>query len=92
MFRSIQLRLVTVLCAIWFLGLLLWPTEYLTSAQDIGILAAVGWVAIAVGVFGTFWVLDSPGINLPSIPRWLAVVLIAIGIVLAMTLPKALLH
>lgn len=90
MFQSIQSRLAVVLCGAWLIGAyftvnsvaqFFWA-EYLTSV-------AVGWVAICLATFGGAWVLQSPGVTMPKLPRWAGYLLIGVMVLLIMGLPKA---
>lgn len=90
MFKSIQSRLAVVACGAWLIGAyftvnsmarFFW-VDYLTSV-------AIGWVVICLAIYGAFWVVESPGVNVPKLPRWAGYILIGVMVLLIMGLPKA---
>lgn len=84
MFQSIKSRLAIVACGAWAVAA--WFVDHRIGEYLMYLVA--GWALIWLATYGAAWVMDSPGVTLPKLPRWAAYTLIGIMVFLIMGLPK----
>lgn len=89
MFTTMKSRIAVVLSGAWALGAVLWTDRIGYWQDDLAMTIVIGWAAIWLAVYGAFWIVDMPEspVRKIAIPRWLGYTLIAVGILVAMSLP-----
>src|SRR5688572_27259743 len=97
MFATLKARLIFFACGVWIFGAYLLANDPDSPSRFVpnyvfGLM--FGWLALAAGIYGAFWVVEGgkgPVVALPpNLPRWAGYTLIAIMAILIMGLPKAL--
>jgi hypothetical protein len=89
MFSTVKSRFVVVSAGAWALGSAIWAlSDYNASLGQYLVTVLLGWVAIWLAIYASFWVLEGSAVR---VPRWLGYALVVIMIVVLIGLPKLLL-